>query len=185
MISSNNFRFHSSNLFTHKEPRFIMKKILTIAATALLSAIAGAAHAAPTPVNITGEVTASCTIESTTPGTLAQNTAKTAMSATAAPATVLVKCNNGTKSLTLTSVSNTFPSPQSTPTFGFGFIPGGTSSGAFAAVPAAGTATTVALTDPTGDAGDTANINATVTAATGKLLKSGTYTVVVGAEITP
>lgn len=157
-----------------------MKKILTIAATALLSTIAGAAHAAP--VNITGDVTAACTIDSSVPGALTENAGKTALSTTT-PAKVVVICNNGAKTLTLTNTAanNTIPAQPSTPTVTFGFVGGGTSTGVFAA----STGATASLADPTGASGDTANITAAVAAADGKLLKPGTYTVVVDANITP
>lgn len=157
-----------------------MKKILTIAATALLSTIAGAAHAQSTgTVNFPGTVTSSCNISSKADGTF--TVAPTALT-TNVPATVTVICNGAT-SLTLSAGTNTIPTQTPAPTVAFGFTTGGT--GIFSTV-IAGT-TTTAVTESTTAAGDTASIFASVTANGGKLLKASLtpYNVAVVATIVP
>jgi GH24 family phage-related lysozyme (muramidase) len=155
-----------------------MKKILSILATAaLLSTVASNARAAE--VEFPGDVTASCTL-TVTDGALTENATPAESLTTTTDGTAVVTCNDATKTLTLTNTaaSNTIPAPQTAPTIAFGFNGG---NGVFAAA----TGTTAAVTTPTKAAGDTANIQATVTAATDQLLKSGSYVVVVDAAITP
>jgi hypothetical protein len=155
-----------------------MKKILTIATTALLSTVAAAAHALP--VNFPGTVATSCTL-TVLPGALTGNATPPTALTTTTDGTAKVICNDASKTLTLTNVAadNTIPTQPDAPVVAFGFKTGGT--GVFASA----TGTTAALTNPTNSTGDTANIEATVTAVSPKLLKSGSYIVVVGAEITP
>ena len=154
-----------------------MKKILTIAATALLSTIAGTAHA-QTTVNFGGTVTSSCSITTATNGTF---TVAPTVLTTNVPATVTVVCNGAT-SLGLSGGTNTIPTQTPDPLVAFGFSSGGT--GIFSTVTSG---TSVSLTDATTAAGDVANISASVTAGGGKLLKASTapYNVAVIATIVP
>ncbi len=157
-----------------------MKKILTIVATALLSTIAGAAHAQTTAtVNFLGNVASFCNITSSTNGALTSATPATALNTTV-PAKVLVICNGGTNTLFLGNTSTNLPAQPDTPVTTASFSSGGT--GVFST---ATSGVIASLENPTTSAGDTANISATVTAAPGKLLKAGSYSVNVIATITP
>lgn len=153
-----------------------MKKILTIAATALLSTIAGVAHA-QTPVNFPGTVNPACTITAPTNGTLVENATPATSLITGTSASVTVTCNGAT-SLDITLGTFTYPSPQTAPIPTIGFAAG---TGVFAL----SSGVTTSLTTPTDSAGDVARINAVVTAAPSKLLRVGPYTVIVNAAITP
>jgi hypothetical protein len=163
-----------------------MKKILTIAATGLLSALAGAAQAQVTQsVSSTGTVASSCNITASTPGTLTGNTTPPSILTTGTGAnagTAKVICNTESSVLTLTAGTNTLPTytnPANTPTVTFGFTAGG--SGIYSAA----TGTAVTATEATSATGDTAKIVSTVTSVGGKLLKPGAYTSVVTATLTP
>jgi hypothetical protein len=154
-----------------------MKKILTIAVTALLSTIAGAAHA-QTPVNFPGTVTSACTLSAPVNGTLVENATPATGLNTGTPASVTVTCNGAT-SLDIATGTFTYPSQTPAPLAPvIGFTAG---TGVFAL----SSGVTASLDTPTGNTGDIARINAVVTAAPTKLLKAGPYTVVVNATITP
>ncbi len=155
-----------------------MKKILTIAATALLSTIAGAAHAQTTAtVNFPGTVTSSCTLSASANGTLLENGTPAFGLTTGTPGTVTAICNGAT-SLDIAIGRFDYPTPQTVPVPAVGFA-GGT--GVFAT--AAGMTTSLAA--PTGSSGDVARINAVVNTASGQLLRFGSYTIIVNASITP
>jgi hypothetical protein len=165
-----------------------MKKILTIAATGLLSALAGAAQAqvnVTQSVSSTGTVASSCNITASTPGALTGNTNPPSILTTGTgtgAGTAKVICNTESSVLTLTSGTNTLPTysnPANTPIVTFGFTGGGTG------IYSTATGTTVTATESTSATGDTAKIVSTVTSVGGKLLKPGTYTSIVTATLTP
>jgi hypothetical protein len=158
-----------------------MKKILTIAATAgLLSVLASSTHAQV--VNFPGTVPQSCNITASTDGALTPNVAIPTSLIASTYGKVTVICNTDTSVLTLTQGASVIETQTPAPTVAFGFAPTG-STGIYSTVtsgtvsPASG-ATTTAL-------GDVASIDSTITAATGKLLKAGTYKVIVNATIAP
>jgi hypothetical protein len=163
-----------------------MKKILTIATTALLATFAGAAHA-----QVTGTVTSgttvpqSCNVTATTPGTLTANaTPATSLSTTTGGfGSVKVLCNTDTSTLTLSAppAAQVMPTQVSVPVVTFGFASGG--SGIYSAV-TSGSATTAAG-DVTMAIGDTANVTSTITATGGKVLKTGAYATSVTATLAP
>jgi hypothetical protein len=158
-----------------------MKKILTIAATAgLLSALAGSAQAQV--VNFPGTVPPSCNVTASTNGALTPNVAIPTSLIASTYGKVTVICNTETSVLTLTQGASVIEAQTPAPTVTFGFAPTG-STGIYSAVvsgtvsPASGS-TTAAI-------GDIASIDSTIAAAPGKLLKAGSYTVVVNATIAP
>jgi hypothetical protein len=166
-----------------------VKKLLTLAATAgLLVAGANSASAQVyglTNVNLQGTVTTSCTIDATTNGTLVENATPATALSTSTPATITTICNDSTAKLTIGQGTHTMPNLQPAPTVQVGFASGGT--GVYTGItPALGAGPfTYTHGAPTAAAGDTANVEATVTAASPSLLQSGTYTIDIAAVLTP
>jgi hypothetical protein len=166
-----------------------MKNILTIAITAgLLSAFASSVQAQTSPIAVGGLVTQSCIIDtlSSSGGFLAENalpasTLSTASGPAATLGVITVKCNASPTTLTITPGILTVPTGQTpAPTAVVRFVSGGT--GVYSAVSSGTTATAI---DTTSAAGDTAKFSTTITAGAGKLLKVGSYSIVVNAAVTP
>jgi hypothetical protein len=148
-----------------------MKKILTIAATAgLLSAFTGAVSAQTT---FSTAVDSSCTVTSPATVGLAPNALPPSSLTGSTVATVI--CNDTTKSLNV-GIGATSVVFNGTPSV---VLAGGT--GNF--VGATGLSKTITTT--TGVGGDTATVNAAITAPAGKLLATGSYTLIMNPTITP
>jgi hypothetical protein len=161
-----------------------MKKIATIAATAgLLSAFAGSVQAQTTgTVSFPGTVTSSCNITGSADGVLTENTTPATILNTTTPGTLTVTCNTGASTLSIAQGTHSFPTQPSTPTVAIQFGPAA-GTGIYAGATSGTSATDGG--DTTSSTGDTANVSSTVTAASPKLLKTGSYTVVVNATLTP
>jgi hypothetical protein len=154
-----------------------MKKILTIAATAgLLSTFAASVQA-----QTTGTATLNATVASSCNVTIP--TATTTFTQVGTPPTSLtgttsaqVTCNDTSKKLTLTQ-NNSTSLPSGTATFNFA---GGT--GIFQEVTGVDSGL---FSDTTPSTGDTASISASVSRTDEKLLKSGSYSLVINATVVP
>jgi hypothetical protein len=152
-----------------------MKKILTIAATAgLISAFTGSVYAQTT--TLSGPVPSSCVVTTPLTGTLSAAPAVGPATSLAGSYTATVVCNDTTKSVNVAvaTAGNT--------------LLGGTGAAAFisgtgALSGATGASKTITAVTPL--AGDTAVVNASITAPTGALLETGTGVLVVNTTITP
>lgn len=162
-------------------------KLLTISAIAGLSLISygRSAQAAPVLVNLVGSVDSSCTLAVTKGGTLRQDSepATDLVAIGDDRGTVVVKCNDSSKSLRLAinSISSSIPSGTATirsTTEAGGATPG--TSGSLTTVPIERF-----LTNPTDENGETVRVQAKIKAPANKLLKAGVYLLVVDASITP
>jgi hypothetical protein len=180
--------FHSNQINKCMRPT----KLLTISAIAGLSLISYGRSAHALPVNVTGSVSSSCTL-AVSPGSLFEDTVpETVLVGNGGNSgTVVVTCNDSAKRLKLT-INNA----ASVVNNGIGKIrfvgpalPAST-NGVFAgiALPLSGPAIDpiiVAIANPTKSGGDTGLIQARIEAPPNKLLKAGSYNLVVDAEITP
>jgi hypothetical protein len=154
-----------------------MKKILTIAATAtagLISAFTGSVYAQTT--TLSGLVPSSCVVTTPTTSTLAAAPAVGPATSLAGSYTATVVCNDTSKTVNV-----------ATATTGNTLL-GGTAAAAFVSgtgTLAGASGASKALTAVTPLAGDTAVVNASITAPTGQLLSTGTGVLVVNTTITP
>ena len=148
-----------------------MKKISTIAAVIFLSTFTAAVAQADT-ITFSGTIASACSLTATAP-TASLTSIGTPPSALSGQGSVKVKCNDSTKSLKLALGTNTLPSGA------VSFkLSGGT--GIFTNV-STGTQTTLSPTDFLGD-----NANFNVVVSNGDVaLKTGAYSVVIDATITP
>jgi hypothetical protein len=133
-------------------------------------------------VNFSGSVTSSCNITGSANGVLTENTTPATTLNTTTPGTLTVTCNTGASTLSIAQGVHNFPTQTSAPTVAIQFGPSA-GTGIYAGATSGTSATDGG--DTTSSTGDTANVSSTVTAASPKLLKTGSYTVVVNATLTP
>ncbi|AFY91900.1 hypothetical protein [Chamaesiphon minutus] len=167
-------------------------KLLTLSAVVGLTTICygNVAQAAPTPVNFSGSVAASCTIDSVTDGSLSEelsNFPAIALVATGGDRGIVqVKCNTATGVLTLAINSGSTKVYNGTAKIRFNGGGGVFGTANLPATVPSINPIVVSLPTVTNASGDIGRIQVRVDAPLGKLLKTANdYLVVVDATIVP